>query len=311
MITENKISNRSFKWVDVQEPHEEDLNRLNTEFDLPYLLVQDTLKPEHLPKYENADEGHFLMLRSFDAGSDLDSITVQDITRKIALFITDERLVTIHRVELDILNKVAERCSKSEHPKTIQGLVHMVVLAIIRSYEEPLEKLQDLYDDFEEDILERNSGKLNTTRMYIFRRRLFVMKRMLKQTEEALYQFREFWDDHPSMLQDLKENCNQLYFRLDEISDNFEHLFQLYISLNDQRANEVMKVLTVFSTILLPLNFIASWYGMNFDYLPGLHNKYAPIVLTAAMGAISLAAILYFKSKGWFKSNRLRYETPK
>lgn len=138
--------------------------------------------------------------------------------------------------------------------------------------------------------------------MYVFRRRIFVLKRMIKQTEDALYQFREFWDDYPSMLQDLRENCNQLYFRLDEISDNFEHLFQLYVSLRDQRANEVMKILTVFSTILLPLNFIASFYGMNFEYLPGLKSVYAPHILTALMGGISIAAVWYFRRKGWFKT---------
>lgn len=304
MITDHIITNRDFKWVDVQEPHEEDLNRLNSEFELPYLLVQDCLKPEHLPKYELTDDGHFLMLRSYDVEAGIDAISVQDLTRKIALFITPGRIITIHRVELPYLLKVADKCSRADFPKTIQSLVHMLVLATIRSYEEPLGKLQDLYDDFEEQILDKKREKLSTTRMYIFRRRLFVLKRMIKQTEEVLYQFREFWDDHPSMLQDLRENCNQVYFRLDEISDNFENLFELNILLNDQRANEVMRILTVFSTILLPLNFIASFYGMNFEYLPWLHYQYAPHALMVLMLGISIAAIWYFKRQGWFKTTR-------
>ncbi len=130
------------------------------------------------------------------------------------------------------------------------------------------------------------------------------MKRMIKQTEEALYQFREFWDEHPSMIQDLRENCNQIYYRLDEISDTFEHLFQLYISLNDQRANQVMKILTVFSTVLLPLNFLASFYGMNFSNLPGLNNPYSVHLLLLVMILIGVGAIWYFNYRGWFRSNR-------
>lgn len=304
MITDNIITNRDFKWVDVKDPHEEDVNRLVSDFELPYLLVQDCLKPEHLPKYEFTDDGHFLMLRGYDSGAGLDAISVQELTRKLALFITPGRMIAIHRVALPFLDKISEKCLKTDFPLTLQGLVHMVVLATIRSYEEPLDKLQDLYDDFEEQILDKQQEKLSTTRMYVFRRRIFVLKRMIKQTEDALYQFREFWDEYPGMLQDLKENCNQLYFRLDEISDNFEHLFELYISLRDQRANEVMRILTVFSTILLPLNFIASFYGMNFEYLPGLHNEYAVIFLTVLMGGISIAAVWYFRRKGWFNSPR-------
>lgn len=303
MITENLLTNRSFTWFDVQEPHSDDFERLNTEFSLPYLLVQDTLRPEHLPKYEFTEEGHFLMMRSFDQECGDEATTVQDMTRKIALYITEHRLLTIHRVPLPYLSKVIEKCKKTDQPKTIQGLVHQVVLGTIRSYEDPINNLQNLYDDFESDVLSKKLG-LDTTRIYLFRRQLFVIKRILKQTNDALYHSKDFWDESPSMLQDLKENIDQLYFQLDEISDNFEHLFELHIALNDQRANEVMKVLTVFSTILLPLNFLASFYGMNFTQIPGLESSQAFHLVIAAMILICVGGIWFFRYKGWFKTPR-------
>lgn len=303
MITENLLTARNFTWFDVHEPHSDDFERLNTEFNLPYLLVQDTLRPEHLPKYEYTEEGHFLMMRSFDQECGEEATTVQDMTRKIALYITDNRLLTIHRVELPYLSKVIEKCKKTDQPRTIQGLVHQVVLGTIRSYEDPINNLQNLYDDFESDVLSKKLG-LDTTRIYLFRRQLFVIKRILKQTNDALYHSKEFWDEYPSMLQDLKENIDQLYFQLDEISDNFEHLFELHIALNDQRANEVMKVLTVFSTILLPLNFLASFYGMNFTQIPGLESKHALNLVITAMILICVSGIWFFRYKGWFKTPR-------
>lgn len=303
MITENLLTDRNFSWFDIQEPHSDDFERLNKEFNLPYLLVQDTLRPEHLPKYEFTEEGHFLMMRSFDPECGEDATTVQDLTRKIALYITKDQLMTIHRVALPYLLKVIDKCNKSEMPRTLQGLVHMIVLGTIRSYEEPINNLQNLYDDFESDVLSKKLG-LDTTRIYRFRRQLFVIKRILKQTNDALYRSKELWDDYPSMLQDLKENIDQLYFQLDEISDNFEHLFELHIALNDQRANEVMKVLTVFSTILLPLNFLASFYGMNFTRIPGLDSEQALSLVITAMILISLGGVWFFRYKGWFKTPR-------
>ena len=109
MITE-LLAKNDFTWIDVQEPETEDFERLNTDFNLPYLLVQDCLRPEHLPKYEESESGgHFLMMRSFDSESHHDDTSVQELTRKIALFIDNNRLVSIHRIELDYLKAVADK----------------------------------------------------------------------------------------------------------------------------------------------------------------------------------------------------------
>ena len=302
MLTEKLVTKRDFTWIDVQEPEQADFDRLNSEFNLPYLLVQDTLRPEHLPKFEEAENGSFLMMRSFDKECSLEDTTVQGLTRKIALFINDNRVITIHRVELDYLDAIAEKAQRTDQPKTIQGLVHQIILASIRTYENPVYNLQDLYDDFEHEVLAKKSERLSTSRIYHFRRQLFLLKRILKQTNDALFRMKDYWVEYPSMLQDLRENIDQLYFQLDEISDNFEHLFELHIALNDQRANEVMKVLTVFSTILLPLNFLASFYGMNFTRLPGLDSDEALYTLIGIMVFLSAAAIFYFRKKGWFSS---------
>ena len=305
MISNDLLPDRDFAWYDVQEPRSEDFEALSVKFNLPTLLLQDTLRPEHLPKYECSDEDHFLLMRSFDPESESEATSVQDLTRKIAFYITKDRLLTIHRVKLEYVDKVIEKNKKLTTAQSIHSLVHQLALAIIRTYETPISNLQDQYDDFESDILSKKLEHLGTTRIYHFRRQLFVLKRIIKQTNDALYRSKDFWEeDYNSMLQDLKENLDQIYFQLDEISDNFEHLFQLHIALNDQRANWVMKVLTVFSTVLLPLNFLASFYGMNFTQLPGLESWHALLFLTFVMISMSLIAIWYFKRKGWFTTAR-------
>ena len=304
MITE-LLKKNDFLWIDVVEPETKDLETLNTDFDLPYLLVQDCLRPEHLPKYEESESGgHFLMMRSFDKDAHHQDTSIQELTRKIALFINGNRLITIHRVELDFVQALAEKTKKQDFPKTLHWLIHQLILSVIRTYEAPVLRLQDLYDEFEHQVLVKKDEYLSTTTIYHFRRQIFLLKRILKQTNDALYRCKEFWEDQPSMLQDLRENIDQLYFQLDEISNNFEHLFELHIALNDQRANNVMKFLTVFSSILLPLNFIASFYGMNFDHLPGLHSPWALVVLTCLMAAISGWSIWFFRNNGWLRTGR-------
>ncbi len=306
MIKQIPLPEKKFSWFDVTAPDDQDISKLSTDFDLPFLLVQDCLKPEHLPKYEETEEGfHFLMMRAFDKDSTDVATTVQELTRKVALFISPERVVSIHRVELPSLTRVMNKCEKPDpFPKNIQMLVHQLVLDTIRTYEEPIDRLQDQYDFFESEVLTKKCD-MGMVKVYHFRRQLFVLKRILKQTNDGLYRFREFWDKHHSMLQDLRENLDQLYFQLDEISDNFEHLLELQILMNDQKANDVMRTLTVFSTVLLPLNFIASFYGMNFTHLPGLSSPHALAGISALMVGVWILCLLYFRYRGWFKTRKI------
>lgn len=305
MIKQIPLPDKRFCWFDVTAPDDADVSHLSTDFNLPFLLVQDCLKPEHLPKYEETEEGfHFLMMRSFDEESSNEATTVQELTRKVALFISHEKVVTIHRVELQHLSKVSGKCERPDpFPRNIQMLVHQIILDAIRTYDEPLERLQDVYEDFETTVLSKKTD-MDMMKVYHFRRQLFVLKRIIKQTNDSLYRFRVFWEKHQSMLQDLRENLDQLYFQLDEISDNFEHLLELQIQMNDQKANDVMKTLTVFSTVLLPLNFIASFYGMNFTYLPGLDSPHALAGISGLMLVIWIICLFYFRYRGWFKTRR-------
>ncbi len=302
MIKTIPLPERDFSWIDVTDPDEDDFKRLSDEFHLPYLLVQDCLRPEHLPKYEFTGGAHFLMMRSFDAHADVDATNIQDLTRKVALFITEKKVITIHRVELDYLETIEDRFKSHHLPLTIQGVVHQLILSVIKSYEDPIEKLQDEYETYEDIIFSKTADSLSTFKSYQFKRKISVFKKMLKQTNDSLSRFRDFWIQYPSMLQDLKENIDQQYFALDEISESFDHLFQLHISMTDQRANQVMKVLTVFSTILLPLNFLASFYGMNFEFLPGLHSPYAFGLLCLVMVLTCIIGVIYFRAKGWFRT---------
>lgn len=304
MISQNLLQSTTYQWIDISELKQEDFDRISNEYKLPYLLVLDTLKPEHLPKYENTEEGdHFFMLRSYDNNSQTDASSIQEFSRKFALFVTEERIVTLHRGKCDFLKPVIEKVQKNDF-KSPQYLVHSILLALIRTYEAPTLFVQDSYDDFEVDILAKQKEKLDTSEIYFFRRQVSVLKRILKQTNDSLSRSKEFWEEHPSLLQDLKENINQIYFQLDDITINFEHLFELHIALNDQRANDVMKVLTVFSTILLPLNFIASFFGMNFITLPGINSQNAFWGTVLVMIVLCVAGGCYFKRKGWFSTSK-------
>lgn len=298
MITENFFRASDFEWIDVQNPDQKDVLRLTDEFGLPHLLALDCLKPEHLPKYEETTLGHFLLMRAFDSESPKDGTTIHQLTRKITLLITDKQIVSIHRVPLPYLKQISER----QNPKHKIGklkILHAIIFESIRSFDVPIERLQNQYEIFEDQVFSSRS-RLTTPQMYQFRKRFFSLKRLLKQTQDALIRSHEVWAQDPSLFQDLRENLDEIFFSVEEVSNNFDHLLQLSVAMSDQRANDIMKTLTVFSSVLLPLNFLASFYGMNFSSLPGLKSPHAFYVLCLSMASLGIITLYYFHRRGWF-----------
>ena len=100
-------------------------------------------------------------------------------------------------------------------------------------------------------------------------------------------------------MHDVYDHTIQAIDAIESFRDIAGGLLDIYMSNISQRMNEIMKVLTVVSTIFVPLTFIASIYGMNFDNIPELHFKYSYYAVLALMGFITLAMLFFFKRKGW------------
>jgi len=106
--------------------------------------------------------------------------------------------------------------------------------------------------------------------------------------------------DHLVRVVDLAENYRDL------ISGSLE----AYLSVVSNRLNEIMKVLTIFSAVMLPLTFIAGVYGMNFDNMPELHSRYGYYAAWAIMLVVAAAMLLFFKKRGWIGGSSNKEDTP-
>lgn len=301
MITENIIVSKEFTWIDIEGPHRPDYEFIEEEFCLPPLLVQDCMRPEQLPKFEKTQRNFFFMVRIYDPASHGNDITIQRLTNKVAIFISENRVVTIHSERIFPLAKFAEMKDREGFPQDVKRLTHQIFRIAIMAYEDLLFDLQERYEKVEQEVLSKETEGLSNTMVYEFRRKIFVIKGILQLTQHSLNNSRDFWGDSSSLQQDIKENIDQLYFRLDALSHNFDQLFALYLSMNEQRSNEVMKVLTVFASLMLPLTFISSFYGMNFDQLPGVHTTPGFVGVIVIMVTTTFVTIWFFNKRRWFK----------
>ena len=102
------------KWVDVRDPSIAEMEELSKQYRLNHHTVRDCMQPEHLPKYEFVDDVHFLILRFYSHGLDEYVATIQEITNKIAIFYTEQFIITIHKAEAPFIEVISKKLIESK-----------------------------------------------------------------------------------------------------------------------------------------------------------------------------------------------------
>ena len=294
-----------FTWIDVTAPTPAELQDLAGRHGLPATVVEDCLDPEHLPKYERFSDSIFLILRVFDAAAPASAGTVQELTRKIALFLHGDVGLTVHRVDFPAIAAVRERFSGPEAEEcTGTALLSALVKATLDTYDKPLQQAEDDIDAFEEGLFRPDMPAPPLERVHVLKRRVSLIKRMLWQTQNVIVKMTPAGERMLPLYQDLKENTESYHFWADQLQEDLNNLLSMHVTMASHRTNEVMRVLTVFSAFFLPLTFIVGVYGMNFEHMPELGNRWGYPAVIALMAAVCLVIFIWFRRRGWLGRGR-------
>ncbi|MCX6117843.1 MAG: hypothetical protein NT027_09890 [Proteobacteria bacterium] len=303
---------RSFLWLDIENPSALELEALSEQYMLPYHAVQDCLESEHLPKFERTGQMNFVIIRGYDENAGHDCDTVQELTRKIAVFESPGLVITIHRSEQKYFTnlkdiwrthaKIGEKC-EADH------ILLDIIRATIETYERPMMANRNLLEDFEIKVFKHMGDTFEDG--YYLKRRASTFRRMLRLTMDILPQVSEHYHDEAAFIQDLKEKGARHLYNADEFFENVTNLINLHLSLSSHRLtmssfrqNEVMRLLTIFSVIFMPLNLVTGIYGMNFENMPELKWQYGYYGALCLLGVIALVIAVYFYKKGLFKAEK-------
>lgn len=286
-----------FKWLDVFEPSEQELSNLATTLHLPESALIDCLQPEHLPKFEDFEKFNFIILRFFDNASKLKDDTIQNISRKVAIFYNEQTLITIHRSHADWIKQTALKYSNYKHELKPYDLVCKLIKNGLQTYEDNLLHLDKEIDFFESKIFLKKKIPDILKNLYRIKRRIFILKRLFLLTKSVIESIKQSHKSSP-FLQDTRDYYIKIETISEEIHDSILSLLNIYISLSSQKTNEVMRLLTVFSAFFLPLTFVAGIYGMNFHYMPELSSHWGYPAVLGSMGAITVVIYIWFKRKG-------------
>jgi magnesium transporter len=280
-----------FTWTHIIHPNLENMERFAEKYSLNDYQLTDSLQPGHLPKYEQQHEYRFLILRALLPKLPERNNTVGQMSGKVAFFYNGEKVITICRHHLAILEKPF-----SEDINSPEEFVIVAMSRIFQTYEGTLKQLSDKVDNIEKIIFLRNFSRISLEDLYFHKSKTRVIKKLLQISQSVLNQIK-FQDIHQTAFQDVKDQLFGLILGYEETMENSINLLNTYLSINSRKTNDVMKLLTIFSVFFLPLTFIVGVYGMNFKNMPELYWQNGYYYALTLMAFVCIAIFIWFRKR--------------
>ncbi len=299
-----------FIWIDWVNPSKEMLEQMAAELDVPPKVLLNCLDPDYLPHAESFDNTQFLILRLMEPEFKIAADTVQELTTKVAIFFTKDKLVSIHRMPLVEVGEVKIKLKKMKAEDVNEG----VVLAYFfeqasLGFNNPLTNLEYKVEKFEERMFEGKKSNSLLREGYYIKRQSSAFRKVMKLTIDSQAKIIQRTESCPkNKMQEVKYRLERNLFYAEDVFDNVQSLLNLHMAIESQRTNEgsfrtneIMRVLTVITIFFLPLNFLAGIFGMNFVHIPLLSHPLGFWISIIVMLVISVALSYYVMKKGWLE----------
>lgn len=287
------------EWVDVEAPTLEDLKFLHERYEINNLLLEDTMDPNHLPKYEEDGNVKFFLLRESTELERKNLNTISDISTKIGIFLVENTIITIHRMKTRSISETKKKMSLIQEDLKPQQIMLMIAILIMKSFDDESLSLFETMDNIENEIFLKNTNHTSQIRrLYKLKRKSGLNSRVLVISTDAIDKFK-LLNLQDSEIVDLKDKHKDVVADFDHLNIQITNLISMFLALSDQKANQVMKVLAIYSVYFLPITFIAGVYGMNFDNMPELHHKYGYFITLGAMATVVISTFIYVRRRQW------------
>jgi len=296
-LEEAKSSKYTWFWVDMNEPTQEEIQLLTTEFKFHQLAIEDCLEYVQRPKLDYYEGYHFLILH------ELQKLDLEET--EIDIFVSDHFVVTFHMHRSPIISQVLESVHTDRRAsKSPLHLTHRIIDELVDSYFPLMYRLEDELADLEVDQMKKQVHNA-VERLYDIRTDLSKLRRTILPTRDLLYRIlnsNRFKDisEHRIYFEDIHDHLMKLSDMIEANRDLASDIRESYFSLSSEKMNGIMKTLTIISSFFLPLTFIVGLYGMNFHFMPELTWKYGYLFVLVIMGFVTLLMYIFFKRKGWF-----------
>lgn len=289
-------------WVDIYDFKEQEVEYMTKIFDFHYLTIEDCIHYSPRAKLDKYEFYDFFVLHALR----YDEESEEEIrSEQFNIYLGVNFIVTVHRRTLRTLGRIARLCLNNEFNFMKNGpdfFLYTIIDGLTDAYFPVLERINQRIEELEEEIYEQPS-KETTEEFLSLKRTILSMKRAIlpqKRIFNVINGHRQFniREENVPFYLDLVDHIERIVDSIDGFKDLVDGALATYYSIISARTNDTMKILTVISTIFMPLTFVTGFFGMNVP-LPAQQHIVSTIGITG--GLIATSAIMYFafKSRKW------------
>lgn len=298
-----KIEKPFIKWIDIYGLTQiKVIEEIGHQFKLHPLVLEDILSPNQRPKLEDFGNYIFAVLKKLSWNQELEDFEYE----QISLILGENYVISFQERDTNLFNPIYERIQVPKGKVRVMGadyLFYVLIDIIIDDYFIVIEKVGEDIENIE-DILIKNPEPETLQSIYRLKRSSIELRKSIWPIREIVNKLQReqsnlIGDELQIYLRDIYEHI----FRISDLLENYRDIIfgmlDMYLSSVSNRMNDIMKVLTIISTIFIPISFLAGFYGMNFLYMPELSNPIAYPFLIGTMATIAVIMLYFFRRKKW------------
>ncbi|KAF0238883.1 MAG: hypothetical protein FD181_606 [Prolixibacteraceae bacterium] len=296
-------STKGVVWINIDGLHDEKtIEQICTFLDIHKLSMEDILSIGQRPKIEEYANYLHVVLKEINLDQKDDIIEFE----QISFILKNNVLVSFQEKSGDVFDGVRRRIREGNGSVRKRGadyLLYALLDNIIDHYFVVLEIFGEKLEKLETELLE-NPDKSTLSKLHNFRRETLGLRRTVYPLREMVASIEKlddllFGSNNRIFTRDLYDHTIKVVETVEIFRDMTSSLLDLYINSVSNKMNEIMKVLTIMTSIFIPLTFIAGVYGMNFSNMPELKHKYGYFVILGVMAVVVLGMLYYLKRKKW------------
>jgi magnesium transporter len=289
------------KWINVEGVHDVELiARIGKEFDIHPLSLEDIVHIEQRPKFEDYDNYVITVMKMIMYDTKVQS-------EQLSLLLLENMVISFQEPQggdaFDIIRTRLRQAKGRVRKMGADYLFYALMDAVVDWYFHTLEKIGDRLQEVEEEII-HDPGKRSLLRLYRLKREVISLRKQVWPVRDMIgnvIRSESHFITHSTQvfLRDLLDHSTRIIDTIETYRDLLGSMMDIYLSNNANKLGEVMKVLTVMSSIFIPVTFIAGVYGMNFEHMPELYTRYGYAAVWVVMLSVMGGLVYYFKKRKW------------
>lgn len=291
-------------WINIQGLHDvEVISSIGKLMGLHPLTMEDILDTNQRPKVEEFEDHLYISMKMINHLEDHNKIDIE----QVSIIAHNNFVICFQEKPGDVFNDIRTRLRNGKgraRKRAADYLSYMLIDVIIDFYYETLDQVWNKIERLD-DLVVRRPDRIELNDIQVIRRDLIQLRRYMYPVRDVVHSISnsqgQFFSDQTLMfVRDSYDHAVQVVENLDTYREILNSVMDLYLSQLSNKMNEVMKVLTVMSSIFIPLTFIAGIYGMNFEHMPELGWAISyPVGFWSLIGVVAVIMVIFMKSRKW------------